>query len=169
MWHQLFRSLWKNFETRFRSILESLSRHRQLIADQAALIHYQQYQLDMQAISNHIRQYGEDREKNIEDRERQEAAEMHRKHLEVLQWFSAADTTTSDQEQHTRIRREYPGSGHWILKNEKVRIWQEDDTPPSSILWLNGKPGSGNSLAKVPKSRPKRITTSQGRRSLLRS
>ncbi len=133
------------------------------------LIHYQQYQVDMQAISNHIRQYGEDREKNIEDRERQEAAEMHRKHLEVLQWFSAADTTTLDQEQHTRIRREYPGSGHWILKNEKVRRWQEDDTPPSSILWLNGKQGAGNSLAKVPKSRPKRITTSQGRRFLLQS
>ena len=148
MWRQVFRSMWKNFETRFRNILDSLNRHRQLIANQAAAIHYQQYQVDNQAVLGHIQQYEQDRKRNIEDRERQEESEMHKKYLEVLQWFSAVDTTKSDQEVFTRTRQEYPGSGDWILKNEKIRNWLEDDTPTSSILWLNGKPGAGNSLVK---------------------
>jgi hypothetical protein len=93
----------------------------------------------------HIQQYEEDRKKNDEVRERQEESEMHRKYQEVLQWFSAAETTEKDQEEFTRIRQEFPGSGDWILKKEKVRNWQEADTPTSSILWLNGKPGAGNS------------------------
>lgn len=144
--------MWKNFETRFRSLLSSLNQHRQLIAHQAEAIHYQQYQQDSQAIFNHIQQYEQDRIRNIENRERQEESEAQKKYLEVLQWFSAADTTMSDQEEFTRIRREYPGSGDWILKKEKIRNWQEDDTPTSSILWLNGKPGAGNSPVIVAKS-----------------
>jgi len=162
--------MWKNFETRFRSILQSLSQHRHLIAEQAAVIHYEQsqqtseamlshirqYEQDSQAMLRNIRQYEQDRMKNIEDRERQEKSEAHRKYLEVLQWFSAADTTTSDQEHFTRQRGEYPGTGDWILKNEKIRNWQADDTPTSSILWLNGKPGAGNSLGETAKSYPKK-------------
>jgi len=128
--------MWKHFETNFKSILNALSRHRRLIADQAAALHYRQYQFDSQ-------QYKQERSKNIEYCERQEASEMQRKRLEVLQWFSAADTTDLDQEQFTYTRREYHGSGNWILKNEKIRNWLEDDTPVSSMLWLNGKPGAG--------------------------
>ena len=143
--------MWKNFETRFRGILDSLTRHRQLIANQAEAIHYQQYQLDSQEMFRYIQQYEHDRIQNIETRDRQEQSEMDRKYLEVLQWFSATDTTKSDQELYTRTRREYPGTGDWILKNEKVRNWQEDDTPTSSILWLNGKPGAGNLPTQVTK------------------
>jgi hypothetical protein len=141
--------MWKTFETRFKSILESLSRHRRLIADQAAATHYQQYQLDSQAMLRHIQQYEEDRKKNDEVRERQEESEMDRKYREVLQWFSAADSTKDDQDKFTSTRREFPGSGDWILKKEKVRNWQDADTPTSSILWLNGKPGAGNSATKL--------------------
>jgi hypothetical protein len=137
--------LWKTFESRFRSILEALSRHRQLIAQQAALLHYQQYQLDRQAMLSHIRQYQQDREKASADDQKREEDEARRKHREVLQWLSAAETTESDQQRYRETRRQYSGTGDWILENEKVKNWREEDTPISSILWMNGKPGAGMS------------------------
>lgn len=148
VWRQIFRSMWKNFDSRFKSILEALSRHRQLIAYQADLLHHQQYQLDRTAMLRHIHQYREHRARDIKDQEQREEAEAQRKHREVLQWFCAADTTASDQEVFSNKRRQYSGTGDWILENEKVKNWLEEDTPMSSILWMNGKPAAGMERAK---------------------
>lgn len=146
VWRQIFRSLWKNFESRFRSILQALSRHRELIAEQAGLLHHQQYRHDMQAMLRHIQQYQHDREKSIENDQAREEADAQRKRREVLQWFSAAETIRFDQENYSATRRQYSGTGDWILENEKVKNWIEEDTPISSILWMSGKPGAGMSV-----------------------
>src|SRR6266487_792849 len=61
VWRQIFRSTWKDFGTRFKQILDSLSRHKQLIVEQAALLHFQQYQNDSQKALLYIQQYEQDR------------------------------------------------------------------------------------------------------------
>lgn len=94
---------------------------------------------------SHILQYQQDRAKAIADDQKREEDEARRKHREVLQWFSAAETTESDQQRYSETRRQYSGTGDWILENEKVKNWREEDTPISSILWMNGKPGAGMS------------------------
>jgi hypothetical protein len=53
----VFRSAWKDFETRSKSILERLRHHPDLIAEQAVLLHYQQYEKDSQELQDHIQQY----------------------------------------------------------------------------------------------------------------
>jgi hypothetical protein len=143
VWRQIFRSIWNDFKTRFKQILDSLSQHRQLIVEQAALLHFQQYQVDGQATLRHIQRYEQDRSEKFVLLKKQEADEMHKKYLAVLEWFSAAQSTVLDHHNFRDIRNKYAGSGDWILKNEKVQDWMEHDTPVSSVLWLNGIPGAG--------------------------
>ncbi len=54
LWRQLFRSTWKNFDTRFKGLLEALRLHRQLIVEQAELLHFEESQGTSQAVLAHI-------------------------------------------------------------------------------------------------------------------
>jgi hypothetical protein len=127
-WRQVFRSVWKDFKTRFQNILDRLRRHREVIESQANLLHFQQYQLD--------------RAKMLEDLRRSENERRQKNYKEALEWISGADTHL-DHESACAARSEYPGSGRWILKHSKQQNWKEADEPVSSILWLNGIPGAG--------------------------
>jgi len=135
--------MWKDFDSRFKRILNSLRQHRQMIAEQAQLLYQRQYVRDRNEMLNFVLKYRRDREQDMEERDRQTEAEARKSHREVLQWFSAADTTASDQQHFTSIRKEFPGTGNWILENEKVKNWREAETPMYSMLWMNGKPGAG--------------------------
>lgn len=145
VWRQVFRSVWSDFKTRFNSILESLRRHKELIRSKAAALHYEQYQHDSQETMRHIQQYEQDREIMIEKLEILEAAESSRKYNEVIEWIAGAPTHL-DHEAFCAAREDYKGSGDWILKQEKVQNWREEDIPVSSILWLNGIPGAGKTI-----------------------
>lgn len=72
---------------------------------------------------------------------RQEQEEERKKYLQVLEWFSASQSTLQDHNTFCGTRSN--GTGDWILKEEKVRNWLEVDTPESSLLWINGIPGAG--------------------------
>jgi hypothetical protein len=111
--------------------------------EQAALIHFQQYQDDSQKALLYIQQYEQDRSGRIMLLKTQEEAEMNRKYIDVLEWFSAAQSTVQDHQTFCNIRCKYAGSGDWILKDEKVQNWIGLDTPVTSVLWLNGIPGAG--------------------------
>ena len=128
VWRQVFRSVWKDFKTRFQNILDRLRRHREVIESQANLLHFQQYQLD--------------RAKRLEDLHRSENERRQKNYKEALEWISGADTNL-DHESACAARSEYPGSGRWILKHSKLQNWKEANEPVSSILWLNGIPGAG--------------------------
>lgn len=134
--------MWKDFGTRFKQILDSLSRHKQLIREQAELLHMQQSQSDSQKLLDHIQLYELERGEQRLRQEQQEKADLHEKYLKVSEWFSASPSTSEDQRVFggTRIK----GSGDWILKDAKVQNWIEPETPISSMLWLNGIPGAGN-------------------------
>ena len=143
VWRQIFRSIWKDFGTRFNQILEGLSRHKQLIVEQAALLHFQQYREDSQKALLYIQQYEQDRSERIMLLKAQEEEKMKRKYRDLLEWFSAAKTTAQDHQTFHDIRCKYAGSGGWILKDEKIQNWMGVDTPVASVLWLNGIPGAG--------------------------
>ncbi|KAI9858937.1 MAG: hypothetical protein M1813_007239 [Trichoglossum hirsutum] len=145
VWHQVFRSAWKDFGTRFKHILDSLRRHKELIQSQAHLLYFQQYQQDSQAALLHIQQYEQNRLQVLDKLGTLEETESEKKYIAVMEWISGANTKL-DHESFRDIRHEYPGSGDWILKHEKIQNWKEADTPVSSILWLNGIPGAGKTI-----------------------
>ena len=128
MWRQIFKSVWKDFKTRFQHILDRLRGHRSLIESQATLLHFQQYQAD--------------RIRLLDELDRSEEDRLHRQYKEVLEWVSGADFG-KDHESACGVRSEHPASGRWILKNSKLQNWREADPPNSSLLWLKGIPGAG--------------------------
>ncbi|RFU25373.1 hypothetical protein B7463_g10968, partial [Scytalidium lignicola] len=146
IWRQLFRSVWKDFGTRFKGLLEGLRLHRQLIIEQAELLHFEESQSNSQAVLAHIQQYEQDRLEKLARFKTQEQNERDQKYLAILDWFSAAQSTTASHETFREIRSPYAGSGNWILKHEKIQNWREMDPPVSSILWLNGIPGAGKTI-----------------------
>jgi hypothetical protein len=123
--------VWKNFQSRFQRLLESLGRHRDLIQSQADLQHFQQYQVD--------------RIKILEDLKGRGKQEQNEKFTTVLKWMSGASTSL-DHQDACNARGEYPGTGKWILKNNKVRNWREAPIPTESSLWINGIPGAGKTI-----------------------
>ncbi|KAG4441876.1 hypothetical protein IFR05_002617 [Cadophora sp. M221] len=137
IWKQLFRSMWKNFATTFKQILDNLNRHRHLITEQATLINFQRQ-------DHFFQQYKRDGEERARSHQERKHADERSKYLQVLEWFSAARST---QEDHNEFRgaRSY-GTGDWILKEEKVQNWLEVDVPEFSILWINGIPGAGKTI-----------------------
>lgn len=143
VWRQILKSSWKNYNTRYQSILDSLQRHKLLLAEQSALLHMQQSEYDSHLLRAHIRKYEDDRGEMLKSLNRQEADELLKQQKSVLEWFSAASTIFTDHEDLVRVRQKSAGNGSWILQEEKVGNWIELDTPESSILWIQGMPGAG--------------------------
>lgn len=112
--------MWKDYETKFTGILKSLDRHKQLIAEQAGLLHIQQYRSDSRALLDEIRKYEEDRSQNLANLKKMEEIETERRILKILEWFAAASSTKEDHAIFQAVRSQYPGIGHWILSDKKV-------------------------------------------------
>lgn len=129
--------MWKDFNTKFKSILKGLHDHSELVYRQANLLHVQQYQRDRTMMLQHLGK--------LEETNRQE------RYMSILKWISAAPTKL-DHESACETRRAYPGTARWILQNSDLRNWKEADTPLSSILWLHGIPGAGSLILRLSAS-----------------
>jgi hypothetical protein len=63
----------------------------------------------------------------------------------VHAWIKSTDME-NDQEYLRRIRVAYPGTCSWLLNDPTFQKWfdkQSDTQAIRRLLWLNGKPGSG--------------------------
>jgi hypothetical protein len=70
-------------------------------------------------------------------------AESSRKLRELYGWLRAP-CVANDQQEYSKLRAEYPGTGRWLLSNTYFKEWFEplcQSIPP--VLWLNGIPGAG--------------------------
>jgi hypothetical protein len=99
--------------------------------------------VDNHEIRVHLRQV----EKEILDLNEREVKRHETKLKEVIGWIAGEETETEHNET-CRKRNQHPGSGDWILDNDKVKAWLYPDPnqSTSSVLWINGRPGTGNVL-----------------------
>ena len=134
--------MWKDFDARFKHILERLRRHREFIERQAALLHFNHFQRNVYETQKQIAQYQQHRSMFISHFENQSREENEKKYFAVQEWILAAQSKL-DHEAFCSVRAAYPGTGSWILTHETVMNWREASTPVNSILWLNGIPGAG--------------------------
>ncbi|ORY16158.1 C2H2 domain-containing protein [Clohesyomyces aquaticus] len=132
VWKRFFRSVWKDFGTKFNGILKSLSRHKQLIETRAQLIHFRQYQEDIESMKM-----------KLDD---MVTEERNKKTKSVKEWIGAGSQTKLDHEKFCAVRSEYPTTGRWILKNEYINNWIEADVPATPLVWMNGIPGAGKTI-----------------------
>jgi hypothetical protein len=84
-------------------------------------------------------------ERKVSDRRFKEIADAENgRKLRELQGWLRAPNVANDQHEFSRLRSEYPGTGRWLLDNQKFKDWFAplcQSIPP--VLWLNGIPGAG--------------------------
>lgn len=129
-WHFYFMFDWGLFQRRFKSTLERLASHSELLEKEAAAIHYS----DMRV---------------LRDRHQLEMREIERVRdgkmaLDVLAWLSAAEDSQEDYLHQLADHRQL-GTCNWILEHDQVNLWTEDEGA-DAILWMTGIPGSGKSF-----------------------
>jgi hypothetical protein len=135
-WLCFFNSSWGRFEARFSCILESLSRHADLI--------------DREANAFLIAETMQWRQEALKDAAKKDKERLVAQLNSVLAWLRIDSAPYCSQEyQEDALDRLsddcYAGTTEWILQNHKVRTWLKPGYA-QPILWIKGKPGSGMSV-----------------------
>ena len=125
---------------RFQGILESLRKHRDLIDAEANAIGLAEAKAWRGTQLDHIRQWRTERAFDIETMERERMASQTRA---AITWFGANE---GQENIYAKISRACDGSdNHWILKEPTIVSWLDQGARDHSVIWLNGKPGAGES------------------------
>ena len=133
----VFDSLWKTFDGRFQTILESLRKHRDLIDQEANAINISEARAWRSKELEYIREWRVERNEKID---RAEHVHQSTQVREATLWVGA------DEEQEEILARLSRTSNstddHWVTKNPMILSWLESSRG-HSVVWLNGKPGGG--------------------------
>lgn len=129
-WHVWFMFDWGLFERRFKSILQRLASHCDLLDKEAAATHY----LEMKRML----------EKRKIEEESYEKQRNNQLTVETLGWLSAHEDAQEDYLHRLSDQRQL-GTCDWILSETQVSDWLGDDDREST-LWLTGIPGAGKSF-----------------------
>jgi hypothetical protein len=138
-WEKLFKETWDTCKSRLLEIISGLARRRSLIENQAEQLHIQEPQESpptLVVLSTTETQLSHEAEQRQLDRRR------------VVNSWLRATTPDNDQYRFSKIRKEYPSTGQWILDNQSFKEWFDTRfaiIPP--LLWLKGSPGTGEFLA----------------------
>jgi hypothetical protein len=134
-WLCFFNSSWGRFEARFGCILESLSRHADLVDREAnAFLIAETMQWRQEALADAAKR---DKERLI--------AQLNG----VLAWLKIDSDPYCTQEHQDdvldRLTNDcYAGTTEWILQDQNVKAWLKPGHG-QPVLWIKGKPGSGMS------------------------
>jgi len=138
-WKVLFMATWGRFEREFKTILEDLKQHQELI--------------DKEVNAHDIVEAREMREtlkswraESLDQLAKEQKQLTARQLQGVITWLRLDD---SDQivlfDSLTKIGEEHPGTVNWILKKPQLASWLRS-TPDTPFLCLQGAPGTGKSV-----------------------
>ncbi|KAL7928885.1 hypothetical protein V8C35DRAFT_221248 [Trichoderma chlorosporum] len=138
-WRLLFLTSWGRFQRRFDNILEDMKRHETLIDLEANARNI----AEAKEMRHDIRRW---REQSLETMASLDGEESAKQYQSIISWLNMDE---SDQlaifESISVEGRKHPGTCSWVLKNAKITSWLQSK-PDTSILWLQGSPGSGKSV-----------------------
>ncbi len=95
---------------------------------------------DSEYLAQFVRQYEQDRRHRLRDADEAEKKREQNQRIQVINWISG--TEASQLGYHNgfgEIRKQFPDTCNWVLKNEKIRDWMNSDPPTHSMLWMNEK------------------------------
>ncbi|KAL8376884.1 hypothetical protein RB595_007830 [Gaeumannomyces hyphopodioides] len=132
---QIFRSVWDDFRSRFKPMLDELKSLKELVESHATQLH--------------ITQYNKDRVVILAALERTQQKDSCDAFTKARDWISAA-SQNGEFERHQRAlegvqNKTQKRGGQWILGHEKMKSWLGQGLR-SSILWVSGIPGAGKSV-----------------------
>lgn len=137
--------------------MEKLERHERFLNDLIRQHHDRNIQSSAGRLINHILRdepgqdslrailfdYEEDRQTWREMFEAQETSRKDESRVTIKRWLSDSIDESIDHNRFRKIRDEFPDAGSWILQDPKIKDWMNNETPKSSLLWINGKLGAG--------------------------
>lgn len=129
-WHLRFAIDWGLFERRFKSILAKLASHCDLLDKEATAIHFSE-----------MKRMRDARQLDDEDFEQRRRQRMVH---EVFRWLSAAEDS-QEEHLHQLADKRQPGTCNWILENDHILSWTEDEIG-NGLIWMTGIPGAGKSF-----------------------
>ncbi|CAN9219825.1 unnamed protein product [Alternaria alternata] len=149
LWVRFFKSMWKNFHTKFDGILSSLRRHKDIVEYRANLAQYRMYQDDVAAFKAKL-------EENVV---REETKNL----MVVKEWLSVGELPQLDHASYCKVRADYATTTKWISQHKTVKHWIHADIPKSPVVWMYGIPGAGKTILSSAiidecKNRPEFIT-----------
>ncbi|KAF2664316.1 hypothetical protein BT63DRAFT_105847 [Microthyrium microscopicum] len=158
-WKQLFKANWKQFrDCRFQGILGNLQRHNNSTELLSRLVDADsRSDISLQLLEK-LNTYELERETVLMTLHKDEEDQMYKKYRRVLEWLTIprpADdkgmqkqtyVQISDHEYFCGVRKNNPGSGDWIMRDQRILSWMEDDTPSNPVVWLHGIPGAGKTI-----------------------
>jgi len=106
-----------------------MRQHKHLIESQASIVEFEEIQK--------LRKVADAEFQNARD------ADLDRRRSKVMQWLSPASSETI-QEGCEKARSEYPGTGQWLLRDDRFQSWFDPSFCSNPLLWLSGIPGAGN-------------------------
>ncbi|RYN16465.1 hypothetical protein AA0112_g12495 [Alternaria arborescens] len=132
LWVRFFKSMWKNFHTKFDGILSSLRRHKDIVECRATLVQYRLYQDDVADFKAKL-------EENV-------AREETKNLMVVKEWLSVGELPQLDHASYCKIRADYATTTKWISQHKTVKHWIHADVPKSPVVWMYGIPGAGKTI-----------------------
>ena len=130
-WSYWFPADWALFQRRFRSILEKLEAHCEILDKEAAAIHYAK-----------MREEIERRKIHDEEFEKQRQLQMT---CEVISSLSGESADEQEDCHHRLSNSRLLQTCDWVLDRPNAQSWIEEE-PTEPLLWLVGIPGAGKSM-----------------------
>jgi hypothetical protein len=127
-WQQIFRAVWKDFDTRFKHLLMNLQRHKALIESHANVLEIQASQAARELAEKAFQEADTARKDN--------------QRIAVRTWLSARNVQL-DHDVYTGVRESYPSTGLWVLRKTAIAAWHDNQHSSGSLVWIHGIPGAG--------------------------
>ncbi|KAL1595313.1 hypothetical protein SLS60_010004 [Paraconiothyrium brasiliense] len=134
VWPKLFATTWKRHKLRFSGAIILMASRFDLISSRASVSEFDSF-LHVSALEE---------EQNLAAMDRENLGRRQAVHA----WLKPTEME-NEQDHLARIRAAYPGTCRWLLDNETFKEWFDPKwltTTSPTLLWLNGKPGSGKTV-----------------------
>ncbi|TVY65596.1 Vegetative incompatibility protein HET-E-1 [Lachnellula suecica] len=140
-WHLIFTSLWKDFQSRFQGIIDSLKKQRDFVDREAAsidIVEAKEHRLRTQQDMAH-------REKDWAERlDQNERSAKSSQLRHSIEWLAVDEKNQEDSFARISHRR-HDETCQWVMREAQMIEWVKNGSK-RPVLWLNGKPGAGKSV-----------------------
>ncbi|KAI0376818.1 hypothetical protein F5Y04DRAFT_285493 [Hypomontagnella monticulosa] len=147
-WKKFFSYAWPTFKTRFRPILDSLKRHRDLLSDEKLSVIIEEVQESrkttegrLESLSSEIKEKLSELREHLREKDLEQQGSLKKLKDQLVTKLNPPDW---EADQHDASKQRYaPSSGDWIFGDVRYKEWLQGTTQEHNVLYINGIPGSG--------------------------